>query len=129
MPVGELCIRQVVVAPRNASVLDAAKLMRQHHVGDIVVTDDIAGRRVPVGIVTDRDWIIDLGPEAGDAGGRIVGMGTPEKLCEVQSEKLRVQSDKPRVQTPSSGSEPGQPAGGQWEARGNRGELLQSRVA
>ncbi|MBZ5678417.1 MAG: CBS domain-containing protein [Acidobacteriia bacterium] len=60
MPVGELCIRQVVVAPRNASVLDAAKLMRQHHVGDIVVTDDIAGRRVPVGIVTDRDIVLEV---------------------------------------------------------------------
>ena len=60
MPVGELCIRQVVVAPRNASVLDAAKLMRQHHVGDIVVTDEIAGRRVPVGIVTDRDIVLEV---------------------------------------------------------------------
>ena len=60
MPVGELCIRQVVVAPRNASVLDAAKLMRQHHVGDIVVTDEIAGRRQPVGIVTDRDIVLEV---------------------------------------------------------------------
>lgn len=59
MPVGELCTRQVVVAPRNASVLDAAKLMRQHHVGDIVVTDEIAGRRQPVGIVTDRDIVLE----------------------------------------------------------------------
>lgn len=60
MPVGELCIRQVVVAPRNASVLDAAKLMRQHHVGDIVVTDEIAGRRTPVGIITDRDIVLEV---------------------------------------------------------------------
>ncbi len=60
MPVGELCIRQVVVTPRKTSVLDAAKLMRQHHVGDIVVTDEIAGRRVPVGIVTDRDIVLEV---------------------------------------------------------------------
>ncbi len=60
MPIGELCIRQVVVAPRNASVLEIAKLMRQHHVGDIVVTDEIKGRREPVGIVTDRDIILEV---------------------------------------------------------------------
>jgi len=60
MPVGELCIRQVVVTPRKTSVLEAAKLMRQYHVGDIVVTDEIAGRRAPVGIVTDRDIVLEV---------------------------------------------------------------------
>jgi len=34
--------------------------MREHHVGDIVVTDGIAGRRVPVGIVTDRDIVLEV---------------------------------------------------------------------
>ena len=60
MPVGELCIRQVVVTPRKTSVLEAAKLMRQYHVGDIVVTDEIGGRKVPVGIVTDRDIVLEV---------------------------------------------------------------------
>jgi CBS domain-containing protein len=60
MPVGELCIRQVVIAPRDTSVLSAAKLMRQYHVGDLVVTDETAGRRVPVGIVTDRDIVLEV---------------------------------------------------------------------
>jgi CBS domain-containing protein len=73
MPVGELCIRQVVVAPRNTSVLEAAKLMRQYHVGDIVVTDESDGRRVPVGIVTDRDIVLEvLAPEL-DAANLSVG--------------------------------------------------------
>ena len=26
------------------------------------------------------DWLVDLGPEAGDAGGEIVAEGTPEEL-------------------------------------------------
>lgn len=60
MPIGELCIRQVVVTARKTSVLEAAKLMRQHHVGDVVVTDDISGRCVPVGIVTDRDIVLEV---------------------------------------------------------------------
>jgi len=73
MPVGELCVRQVVVAPRNTSVLQAAKLMRQYHVGDIVVTDEIDGRRTPVGIVTDRDMVLEVLAQELDATSLSVG--------------------------------------------------------
>ena len=60
MSIGDLAIRQVVVASRETPVLDAAKLMRQYHVGDIVVTDEIDGKRRPVGIVTDRDIVLEV---------------------------------------------------------------------
>ncbi len=60
MPVGELCIRQTVVASRGMSVREAAKLMRQYHVGDLVVTDKANGKRIPVGIVTDRDIVVEV---------------------------------------------------------------------
>ena len=33
-------------------------------------------------VMAEADWIIDLGPEGGDAGGRIVGMAPPEKIVE-----------------------------------------------
>lgn len=32
-------------------------------------------------VIKCADWIIDLGPEAGEAGGRLVAAGTPEKLA------------------------------------------------
>ena len=32
-------------------------------------------------IMTAADWIIDLGPVAGDEGGRIVAQGTPEEVA------------------------------------------------
>jgi excinuclease ABC subunit A len=32
-------------------------------------------------VVKTADWIIDLGPEGGDGGGRIVAAGTPEKIA------------------------------------------------
>jgi CBS domain-containing protein len=73
MPVGELCVRQTVIAPRNTSVLEAAKLMRQHHVGDVVITDEKDGRRLPVGIVTDRDIVLEVLAEGIDEQKLTVG--------------------------------------------------------
>jgi excinuclease ABC subunit A len=32
-------------------------------------------------VIKTADWIIDLGPEGGDAGGRIVAAGTPEDVA------------------------------------------------
>jgi excinuclease ABC subunit A len=32
-------------------------------------------------VIRNADWIIDLGPEGGDEGGRIVGQGTPEQVA------------------------------------------------
>ncbi len=34
-------------------------------------------------IIKVSDWIVDLGPEGGDAGGEIIAQGTPEALCEM----------------------------------------------
>ena len=32
-------------------------------------------------MIKSADWLIDLGPEGGDKGGTIVGVGTPEQLA------------------------------------------------
>ena len=58
MNVGEICNREVVVAYRNMSLTDAAKLMREHHVGSLVVVVDRLSERVPVGMLTDRDLTV-----------------------------------------------------------------------
>ena len=31
-------------------------------------------------VIAEADWIIDLGPEGGTGGGRIVAAGTPEEV-------------------------------------------------
>jgi excinuclease ABC subunit A len=32
-------------------------------------------------VIKSADWILDLGPEGGDAGGRVVAEGTPETVA------------------------------------------------
>jgi len=60
MPISEICNREVIIVQRDTTVHEAAKLMRQHHVGDVVVVEERKGVRVPVGIVTDRDLVVEI---------------------------------------------------------------------
>ena len=60
MNAGELCNRDVVTITRDAGIIDAAKLMRDHHVGCLVVVENREGRMEPVGILTDRDIVIEV---------------------------------------------------------------------
>ena len=32
-------------------------------------------------VIRCADWVIDLGPEGGDAGGRVIAAGTPEEVA------------------------------------------------
>ena len=34
-------------------------------------------------VIKSADWVIDLGPEGGSGGGRIVAAGTPEEIAQV----------------------------------------------
>lgn len=60
MPIAELCTREVIIVRRDETALQAAKLMREHKVGTVVVVEDQGLRRVPVGIVTDRDLVVEI---------------------------------------------------------------------
>lgn len=72
MSVGEICVRDVVVMDKQGSVQEAARLMRDFHVGNIVITEDHPGRRVPVGILTDRDIVIEVLAENVDPASLVV---------------------------------------------------------
>jgi len=61
MKVGEVCSREVMFAHERERVSEAAKLMREHHVGSlVVVTRNDRRGPIPVGIVTDRDIVVEV---------------------------------------------------------------------
>ena len=60
MSIGEFCTRRVVVAEKNTGIVALAQLMRKHHVGDVVVVEKQVDRMLPVGIITDRDIVVEL---------------------------------------------------------------------
>lgn len=59
MSIAGICNRRVIALDKEQSVLEAARLMREHHVGDVIVTSTNGNRR-PVGIVTDRDVVVSV---------------------------------------------------------------------
>jgi CBS domain-containing protein len=60
MTIGAICNREIITVQRDATVLHAAKLMRQYHVGDVIVVENRIKQCVPIGIVTDRDIVVEL---------------------------------------------------------------------
>lgn len=60
MTAGDACNREVVIVHRDGTIVEAAKLMREYHVGDLVVVEERDQGRFPVGIVTDRDLVIEV---------------------------------------------------------------------
>lgn len=60
MTVGKFCFREVVVADESSTILEVAKLMRTHHVGNVVVVRRDGELAKPVGIITDRDIVVEL---------------------------------------------------------------------
>lgn len=54
---GEICTRNVTIAFRGTALDGAARLMRDNHVGCLVVVDEVGGIRIVVGVLTDRDIV------------------------------------------------------------------------
>ena len=78
MRTADVCKPNVVTTARGASLTEAAKLMRENHVGSVIVVDELKPE-IPVGIVTDRDIVIEVVAAGLDHRGMTVGeiMTTP----------------------------------------------------
>lgn len=60
MSISSICNHEVVTVKADATVLEAAQLMRSQHVGDVVVIKENQDQTIPLGIITDRDLVIEV---------------------------------------------------------------------
>ena len=44
----------------GSSIVEAAQVMREYHVGDVVVVSEKYGKQSPIGILTDRDIALEI---------------------------------------------------------------------
>lgn len=54
---GEICTRNVTIAFKNTTLPMAARLMRENHVGCLIVVEETGSQRTVVGLLTDRDIV------------------------------------------------------------------------
>jgi CBS domain-containing protein len=86
MPIGEICNREIVVVWRNDTALEAYRLMRQHHIGNVFVVDERNGVQVPVGIINDCDLIMEImAPELDGTAIRAGDIMSPELVTVKES--------------------------------------------
>lgn len=60
MKVGEICSRDVRTIDKHVPLLEAARRMREEHVGDLIVVEEHHARRLPIGVLTDRDIVVGV---------------------------------------------------------------------
>lgn len=71
--IDKFCVHNVVTVTRASTVIEVATLMRKHHIGAMVVVEETRNGTVPVGVLTDRDIVVEivaagLSPEAVKVG-------------------------------------------------------------
>ena len=60
MSITEFCRTDVAVVEKSSTIIEAARKMREAHVGDVVVCRKENGVNQPIGILTDRDIVVGL---------------------------------------------------------------------
>ena len=79
MKVTRIYTRNVVSAARSSTLQEAAKLMRDHHVGALLVTEDEPNDDRAVGVLTDRDLVVHaIAGELDPATVTVESIMTPE---------------------------------------------------
>ncbi|HWK51242.1 MAG TPA: CBS domain-containing protein [Steroidobacter sp.] len=60
MQVGEICHQGAISIASTEGITDAAQLMREHHVGFLIVHQLGDPLRRPIGVLTDRDIVVEV---------------------------------------------------------------------
>jgi CBS domain-containing protein len=86
MNVADICTREVVFADRAATLQQAASLMREYHVGLLIITEKSAEGMQISGIVTDRDVVVEAVARGMDVTQTEVGRLASDKLAALPGE-------------------------------------------
>jgi CBS domain-containing protein len=73
MNIGTYCRQEVVSAESGCNLRQAATLMREHHVGALLVTEDTPDGPQATGLITDRDLVIEAMARGFDGEDMTVG--------------------------------------------------------
>ena len=57
---GELCTPTVVTVTKEEPAREAARRMRDRHIGSLVVVEKVGEKLRPIGILTDRDLVVTV---------------------------------------------------------------------
>ncbi|HEX2668076.1 MAG TPA: CBS domain-containing protein [Gammaproteobacteria bacterium] len=90
MNIGDVCNRVVIYITADETAQRGAELMRKYHVGNLVVTASGDPDRVPVGIVTDRDIVVEVVAKGVDPNGLTV--------ADIMSQDPLVASEEDEIQ-------------------------------
>jgi predicted transcriptional regulator len=60
MNVGKICSRNFIYVLHQDSVLDVAGIIREQHIGSVVVVDNNNGEMRPQGLITDHDLVLEV---------------------------------------------------------------------
>jgi CBS domain-containing protein len=60
MLLNSICMLDVACCSPRTTALEAAHIMRQKHIGDLVVVDDGGEKAKPLGVITDRDIVVEV---------------------------------------------------------------------
>jgi len=89
MQIGHISSLQTITCHPDTTVLEAAELMRKHHVGNLVIVEEIDGVRMPMGIVTDRDIVVIVIAEGLDPKSiKVIDIMMTELMTAVENEDV-----------------------------------------
>jgi CBS domain-containing protein len=60
MSVAKYCDREIATITRDASIHKAALMMRHYHGGEVIIVEKSNDKNIPIGIVTDRDLVVEI---------------------------------------------------------------------
>lgn len=87
MQIKDICECKVETATRNTSLVEAAKLMKEHNIGTLVVVETEGEHTKPVGIITDRDIVVNAIAEKNGLAGQQVEQCMSTDLLVLKSDQ------------------------------------------